>query len=87
MGYPRSVDEPDERWRIEHCATYLGIAPGTWRYYYANRFPRDNPAPLPDGWFGRTPWWWPERVREWNATRPGRGWRRAGAPAGPRARG
>jgi hypothetical protein len=64
----------EERWTTAECARYLGITPATWRHYYARHQPKFNPAPPPDGRYDRrTPWWWPETVMAWHASRTGTG--------------
>jgi hypothetical protein len=49
-------------------ATVLGVTPATVRSYAAR-----GVMPKPDGYLGRTPWWYPNTICEWQAKRPGRG--------------
>jgi hypothetical protein len=60
--------------RLFHAdaAARLGLAASTWRDYYA-----DGRTPKPDGHVNdrghRRPWWRPETLDAWQATRPGQG--------------
>lgn len=49
-------------------AARLGISAESWRSYVSTGY-----GPPPDGRLGRTPWWKPETVDAWNASRPGQG--------------
>jgi len=50
----------------------LGIsAVSVRRYMVADR--DKYSFPQPDGYLGRTPWWWSDTIDEWAAARPGRG--------------
>lgn len=60
----------DEEWTAEQCAEYVGVKPVTWRSY-SHRPTRDNPAPKPKRYVGRTPLWSAREVKEWDARRPG----------------
>lgn len=63
----------DEQLTVPEVAARLGLAVATVRAYRAQKR-----LPAPDGMVGRTPWWRPETIDEWQAARPGRG--RAGIP-------
>ena len=58
---------------LEEVADRVGLAVKTVRNY-RNRA-RDRPGffPDPDGWLGNRPWWRPETIDAWQASRPGRG--------------
>ena len=50
----------------------LGIsAVSVRRYMVADR--DKYSFPQPDGYLGRTPWWWSDTIDGWAAARPGRG--------------
>jgi len=65
---------PKYRRRLYHAeaATRVGVAASTWRDYHA-----DGRTPPPDGTDSNRghvrPWWYPETLDAWNATRPRRG--------------
>lgn len=61
--YPAS-----EQWTVGKVATFLGVSPASVRKYRV----RDGSFPPPDGVLERTPWWRPETIRAWQASRPGR---------------
>ena len=52
-------------------AEEIGVTPDTISAYL-----RDGFIPEPDGYVGKSPWWWPETIQEWRASRPGRGRRK-----------
>lgn len=52
----------------KQAAELAGVSSSTWRSYVAR-----GRAPARDGQFGRESWWWESTVREWMASRPGRG--------------
>lgn len=58
----------DRQWTYAEVAAHLGVAVST---LYGYR--RDGRLPEPDGHLGRTPWWQPETIEQWQAQRPGRG--------------
>lgn len=52
----------------EQVAVLAGISPASVRRYrLRGRFP------VPDGYVGRTPWWYRRTVERWVASRPGPG--------------
>lgn len=73
---------------IAAVAEILGVKPKTISQYLseskgagqtrtgiAGRY-ADHPFPVPDGYFGKSPWWAFGRegeIRDWDARRPGRG--------------
>jgi hypothetical protein len=61
------VSEVDQ-WTMADVATHLGITADSVRRYRV----RDASFPAPDGQLGRTPWWWPDTIKEWQSVRPGR---------------
>ncbi|MBF6332461.1 transcriptional regulator [Nocardia transvalensis] len=61
-----------EEWSAQECADYLEVKLRTW-HSYVYRPARDNPAPQPKRWVGRTPVWDAHEVREWKKARPGQG--------------
>ena len=67
-----------ERWRIADVAAHLGVSPHTVRAYRAR-----NRLPPEDGVMFERPWWWPDTIRAWHTTRPGKG---AGAGRKPRSK-
>ena len=63
---PNPADQLD----LTAFAARAGIKPGTiYGYHSTGRLPQ------PDGWLGRTPWWWADTVDAWLTNRPGQGWR------------
>jgi hypothetical protein len=62
------VDSMTDRLTTTDAAALIGVTPASWRKYVS-----DGRAPKPDGYLGRTPWWWPETVQQWQASRPGQG--------------
>lgn len=54
--------------RIVDVAALLGVAGSTIRAYR-----RDGRLPAEDGTEGRSPWWLPSTISQWQASRPGRG--------------
>jgi predicted DNA-binding transcriptional regulator AlpA len=64
-------DTPDlDWWTTSDAAEYCGMSDQTWRTYISR-----GQAPAPDVRIGGKPLWRPATVREWQAARPGRGWR------------
>lgn len=62
-----------ERRQLDRAAVaaLLGVEPGTiTRYRDPNR---GENFPEPDGFVGRSPWWWSDRIEAWRDARPGRG--------------
>jgi predicted DNA-binding transcriptional regulator AlpA len=49
---------------VRDAARYLGLATETLRTYASQ-----GTFPPPDGYIGRTPWWWAETVKRWQAER------------------
>ena len=49
----------------EQAAKLAGVTPGSWREYM-----RRGTVPVPDGYLGRTPWWWSGTIEAWLPTRP-----------------
>jgi hypothetical protein len=49
-------------------ANALGVTPATVRSYAAR-----GVMPKADGYLGRTPWWRPQTITDWKASRPGQG--------------
>lgn len=64
------VDRPKPMSRAD-VAKEIGVTPDTISAYL-----RDGLIPVPDGHVGKSPWWWPETIREWRESRPGRGRRK-----------
>lgn len=53
-------------------AARLGVTPASvQRYRAADR--SQYRFPDPDGYLGRTPWWWSTTIDTWAASRPGKG--------------
>lgn len=46
-------------------ARMIGVKPQTVRVYR-----KGGELPDPDGFIGRTPWWWRSRIAAWQAARP-----------------
>lgn len=59
-----------EQWDTEAVASHLGVASASLRRMRL----RKDFMPAPDGYVGRSPWWWSTTVVRWNKDRPRRGW-------------
>lgn len=57
-----------EQWSYADVARHLNVTPATVRKYAALGM-----LPDPDGKVAQSPWWWPDTIRTWHASRPGRG--------------
>jgi predicted DNA-binding transcriptional regulator AlpA len=55
----------DDWWTVDQVAAYLGVGPSTVTSYRAR-----GQMPAPDRYFGRTPVWRAETIREWHSRRP-----------------
>jgi hypothetical protein len=66
---PGTLDAvPDNMLTSDEAAARVGVTAASWRSYVAR-----GDGPKPDGHLGRTPWWKPETVDAWKASRPGQG--------------
>ena len=52
----------------EDVARLAGVEVATIRTYRLR-----GAIPAPDGYVGRTPWWWAKTITRWLAERPSRG--------------
>jgi hypothetical protein len=66
-----------EKLYADEAAAMVGVRPSTWRGYCTEAPGRRRQAPQADGTdieAGHArPWWWESTIREYIATRPGRG--------------
>ncbi len=56
------------QWSVAEVAAYLGIKPRTVTGYLTR-----GQITEPDGYVGRSPWWWETTITTWQEQRPGRG--------------
>ena len=56
------------QWSVAEVAAHLDIKPRTVTAYTTR-----GQMPAPDGYVGRTPWWWETTITTWQAKRPGAG--------------
>ena len=68
---PTPLELPEAQLSVGEIADALGIKPTTVSNYATRGY-----MPTPDGYVGRTPWWWESTVREWVSNRPGLAWRK-----------
>lgn len=62
--------EWEEPWDTAKVAWYLQVQPGSLRRMRM----RKGFMPEPDGFIGRSPWWWASTILAWAEDRPQRGW-------------
>lgn len=55
----------------QDVAERLGVKPATVSGYRHHGY-----MPKPDGKLGKTVWWWEATIDAWQASRPGRGWKK-----------
>lgn len=53
-----------EQWTVPDVATHIKVEPSTVTSYRAR-----GQMPEPDGYMGRTPWWWADTIRAWHESR------------------
>lgn len=70
------MSEPVKLYNVE-AAAHAGVAVSTWRDYCNPRGGKPRRGPAPDGVDVEKgharPWWKPETVDAWKASRPGQG--------------
>lgn len=55
-------------WSYAEVAEHLGVSDGTVRAYKHRGY-----LPRPDGVLGKSPWWRPATIIQWQQQRPGQG--------------
>ena len=66
MGMGGGVNGRREQWTIIDVAAYLGVKRSTVSAYRTRA-----QMPPPDGYTGRTPWWYPDTIKGWHRPRRG----------------